>query len=86
MTCVKTGCSAYIEPTNQYLHGDLFFIFGAYIFRVVKADSNRPPRLHLKINNYENWWDREAYVSTLAFKMTHATHYGYDGIPTEDAL
>lgn len=80
MSCIKTGCLAWIEPYNEWAYGDGFCVAGVYYFRFVQRFTERPNiPLHFTIYDFDNWFDKDSSMSTLI--SSHTIFHGYEGIP-----
>lgn len=59
MQCIKTGCTAYLEDYEEYIHGDLFELkSGQYLMRVCWR-GHEPPRdkINIRVLLIEHWFD-----------------------------
>lgn len=77
MTCIKTGCYAYIEPYNQWIYGDAHLFGSSYVFRIVESKWRPYPVRHFTILNFGEWWDKGKDVSTLI--SNDVVRFGYEG-------
>ena len=84
MTCIKTGCNAYIEPYGEYVHGDAFQTDNNTLYlRITSRTRTRPTgeKLHFNIENYEDWFDKSlaGTPSTMIVSEDCYENYGYEG-------
>lgn len=83
MTCMKTGCHAYVTQYGEYIYGDAHEYNGVWLFRIVVHDlTPRSGPIHFTIHEVADWWDRGLHVSSLI--ATSITNHGYDGLPFEE--
>lgn len=93
LECVKTGADAYIEPYDEWVHGDAFMSSGTLVLRIAGV-SERPfgPRRHFTVINADHWFDKMetsmARNSTLIVAPRHYVPHGYQGLsePKEKAI
>lgn len=87
MTCIKTGAHAYINAYGEFVYGDAFEIKGLLIMRIVES-RREPifPKLHMRIGEPDEWWDRNADGRTSTLVARDWVNLGYDGRPVEEAL
>lgn len=87
MTCIKTGCHAYLEEYDEWLYGDAYEFMNPagnafpsiYAFRI--AEMRLGPRYsikHFTIHRILAKWDDKPYGTILA---TYVTNHGYEGVP-----
>lgn len=91
MTCIKTGCTVYLDCYGEWLYGDAFRTDnGTYYFRLVDRTRNKQmledygSRLHFSVESFDNWFDLDATSaktpSTLIAKG-EVIYHGYEGVP-----
>ena len=82
LTCIKTGCTAYLDPYGEMLHGDLFQVddTDVVLMRVCARDVGGT-HAHAYIDTFTHWFDAErtsgTHNSTLVGRMTK---FNYDGL------
>lgn len=91
--CIKTGCTAYLDPYGEVVHGDLFAYVDPrgeslnlpVIMRVCERDIGGS-FAHAFISTIDLWWDERdtdlpnhgmPHNSTLAGTMTR---FNYNGL------
>lgn len=66
MTPDKTGAVLFIKPYGVFCRADAFELFGVMCFRITTASINREViQPDFRINNWAEWFDRDAVVSTM---------------------
>lgn len=82
MTCIKTGCHAYLAEYGKYVYGDAYEVGATVILRISQRSFDGPlsKRLHFTVHRIGQWFDkdREDVVSTLI--SNHTVNHGYEGI------
>jgi hypothetical protein len=84
LECVKTGCDVFIEPYDQWGHGDAFMAGSMLVLRLAGV-SDRPMsnRRHFTVLNADQWFDRKETSmdrnSTLIVAARSFIPHGYDG-------
>jgi hypothetical protein len=90
MTCIKTGCLAYLHQYGEYVYGDAFEVNGVLILRIVWR--GRPEQIqsaefgtrrHVTVCLIAEWWDKDLtkqdFTTTLVSEPYGWINHGYDG-------
>jgi hypothetical protein len=86
-TCIKTGCSVFIECTNSWAYGDAFRIGDVTWFRLCEHSFKGPIRdvMHFTVHDYAAWHDERATSmkqnSTMICGPSCVIDHGYGGVP-----
>lgn len=93
LSCLKTGCHAYVEQYDQWVYGDAFSseagsCRGLLIIRVAEVSIGKPVSghavRHIDVCDVAQWWDqhreKQGTASTLVCEGLWRWH-GYDGKP-----
>jgi hypothetical protein len=85
MTCIRTGCLAYVAPYGEWVYGDAYEVDGALIIRCAGHDrdpSGFGSRRHFTVHDFEHWFDKDSTaISTLVAPERAYTSHGYEGEP-----
>lgn len=88
MHCIKTGCTAYLDPYGEVVHGDLFALephedvitedSPALILMRISTRDIGGSFSHAFISSIDQWFDEDKPgVSTLVGRMSA---FNYDGL------
>jgi hypothetical protein len=90
MTCIKTGCVAYLDQYQEWVHGDAYQYGDTIVIRVVHRTYDLKELAqfgnvrHFTILNINDWFDKEKTsqktLSTLIAPESRVIDHGYEGI------
>jgi hypothetical protein len=86
MSCIKTGCSLFLEPYGLWAYGDAHMdtYEEVYIFRICELKRVTNSVRHFTVRDWDYFFDEELVAkgrnATLIAPNIHVTNHGYDGI------
>jgi hypothetical protein len=91
LTCIKTGCLAYVAEYGEYVYGDAHEYSSVLLIRAVwRGRANHPDLVqfgvtrHITIHQVKDWWDADktsmGHQSNVISGPFGWTNHGYDGI------
>lgn len=88
MTCVKTGCEAYLEEYRSWVHGDAFRVGDVIIIRVSAMSQWMPfsEDRHLTVHKIAEWFDRDMIhgFGTIVALLDDVDVHPWEGIKEAD--